>query len=118
MSFYSEHRVKWDNQNLQGQTVVDRLAELTGENPEIVHDMALSGEPAKWYDAAVHLTQISKEHPETVFTLECLGEDRSQSVSFFKDGMHQFVQVERAEFNPETFGELARPGPSLPTSRA
>ena len=111
MSYYAVHHLSWDDRSVSEEDIVARLQELTEESGESVRSMALDGEEANWRDSDEHATALSLEHPGTLFTLSCKGEDGRHTVTFFRGGMMQTVEVEPQPFDEKRFAAHCRPGP-------
>ena len=111
MSNYAVHELSWDGDMPTEGDITQRLAQMTGEGEEFAKSAAFDGEAVNWSDSDEHITALSRQHPGTVFTLSCKGEDGGHSVSFFRDGMMQTLQVEPPHFDPHRFAAEAKPGP-------
>ena len=102
MSYNTAHNLHWEpSTNPTEEQMVARLMPLMAAGQEEVYNIAINAEPARWYDSDDHLVVISREYPETLFTIECSGEDGDQWTSFFKNGQSYTEKPTPPVFNPD-----------------
>ena len=93
MSYYTNHNLSWEPDTPTEEEVIAELAQMMNpDTPTIrqaileqTHDI-INGEATKWYDAEQHIRHLSTKSPDTVFTLNCTGEDGEKWVTFFRNG--------------------------------
>ena len=93
MSYYTNHNLSWESDTPTENEVLAELAQMMHPDTPTIGQALLektyniiNGESAKWYDAKQHISRLSTKSPDTVFSLNCTGEDGEQWVTFFRDG--------------------------------
>ena len=116
MSYYTKNRLSWDTPEPSEEDVISKLAELMGENRETVEDIALHRTPATWYDAEQQISKLSQDHPDTVFTVDCEGEDDYRGITFFRNGLNYRRDIIAPVFDEDAFSKEAKPPAPTPTT--
>ena len=93
MSYHTSHNLTWQSDTPTENEVLAELAQMMHPDAPTIGQALLdetynliNGEAAKWYDAEQHIKHLSTKSPDTVFTLNCTGEDSEKWVTFFRDG--------------------------------
>ena len=103
MSFYTTHTLTWDPPGPAEEEITEALAAIMKTSTEETARIALNGESEKWYDSNEDVAALSKHWPETVFSLDCCGEDGQKYVAFFRNGMHLTRDYAKPEFDEADF---------------
>ena len=109
MSYYSTHYLTWNTDVPTQDEVATILAPMIGVPVSVAQEIAFEQSPAKWYDSDAHMTQISTHWPETVFTLDCEGENGDRSATFFKNGSHYTEMYVKPEFDENSLPQTVQP---------
>ena len=108
MSYYTAHNLHWEGKSPTEEEITAMLAPMM----EISEDeacSAINGENTKWYESEQHITALSKRWPETIFTLEELGEDGNHTVTYFENGRSLMKPVPLPQFDRTEFETHATP---------
>ena len=108
MSFYTTHALTWDPPGHAEEDVTEALAAIMKTTSEETARIALNGESDKWYDSNENVAALSKLWPETLFSLDCCGEDAQKYVVFFRNGRHLTRDYVKPEFDEADFEAHAK----------
>lgn len=99
MGYYTDYKLESEDINL--------IQELRAESEDAayaIQENGDTGDATKWYGFDEDLIEISKKHPDNLFTLQGAGEENGDIwVCYFKHGKKQMCEakITFAEFNEE-----------------
>ena len=114
MSYYTQHELHWDDDNLSEEEVLKHLAPMLELPADEATDIILHGHTAKWYDSDDHVSSVSTRWPTVLFTMTCHGEDGEHYVTFFRNGRALTKDYVEPVFDENEFNNdaMPQPGPS------
>ena len=114
MSEFTRHKLSWDTGDEPTENKVAlQLAELIKADVNVASEIAFQWKPAAWCNSQEHISQISRQWPKTVFSLDCNGEQGDRWITFFRDGTCYSVVYSKPEFDDRL---LRRPAGATATS--
>ena len=103
MGYYTDYRIEHDGSANLTPEVCTQLERITGYSFEEESDNELCNYHAKWYEHEEQMKELSKLHPEVLFTVEGNGEEAGDHWRrYYKYGK---VQVAQAEITFPPFDE-------------
>ena len=90
MSYAVRHRVEWDNEAVSRERMNRDIAREMGMglSMEETENIILGAERYDWRERERHLAAVSRQHPGTLITTDCEGEDGERWVEYYRDGMN------------------------------
>ena len=115
MSFHTQYTLTWDTPEPEQDTMVSAVApfmlgnnhEPSAADLEFVRVVINGEKSAKWYDSDHHLGEVSKNWPNTVFTMRCTAQEGEQWITFFKNGLSLIEDLIVPDFDPQRFEDAA-----------
>lgn len=97
MSYVTRHQLTWNTEVPTREDFARQLAQYyfaQGDQPaqpahinlELMHDVMDGATRVEWEQSDTHLALASAEYPDTVFSLDCQGEDGELHMIFVKNG--------------------------------
>ena len=124
MSYYTQYTLTWDTPKPDVDQMVNAVAPLlleegeaiTPTQLELVRSIITGADTAKWYNSDHQFAELSKQWPNTVFSMRCKGEDGDQWVTYFQNGRALTEAIIEPEFDPDRFDQHAivpKPTPTV-----
>ena len=123
MSYYTQYTLTWNTPEPTEDQMVNAVAPLLLEQGQAitptqldwVQSIITGGDTTKWYNSDQQFAELSKQWPNTVFSMHCEGEDGEKWVTFFQNGRALTEAITQPEFEPERFNERATVPTPIPT---
>ena len=109
MTQLNTHSLTWDTSYPNRQSLLDRLEYIT-ELPVSELEAILNGRPDPWHHRQQDLGKLSRDYPQTLFTLEVQGPSVGDlGREYYQDGLVHAVRAEPPAFPAFNEAELGLP---------